>query len=373
MQPLDPKGVYTDAQVIAALSGANGTRTMRYRYDRLDSLNTFIESITQVVVGAKVSNNALADIKRTASFTVLDRTAINWLRDRVRPWAVLAMPNGGTVEWPLGTFLLSTPERVVSEAGVVMREVKAYDQLLVLQQDKVTDRLAVAAGTAYTTAIASVVSGVGGIVANIVPSALTLPVALEWEPGTTKLRVLNDLLDALNYESAWFDEYGTLICRPYQSPTVRPSTYTYSDQAASVRTGEATQGLDLFEIPNKWVATVSEADRVVLSSTYTNVSPTSPTSTVNRGRTIVEVLTEQDAADQATLDAKVARAAFEASQIYESVKFDTVVMPMHSNADVVTLNVPDLGVSAKYSEQSWEMELQTGGRMSHQVRRVVSV
>jgi hypothetical protein len=276
----------------------------------------------------------------------------------------------GYVEWPLGVFLLATPERTVDDDDVVMREVDAYDQLLVLQQDKVADRYSIPAGTVYTTAIATLVFG---LAASIVPSSLTLATTLEWEPGTTKLRILNDLLAAINYESAWFDETGRLVCRPYQSPAVRGPEYTYNDDNASVITGKVGQTIDLFGVPNKWVLVKSEADLPAIVGTYTNTSPTSPTSTVSRGRVIVDFRTEEDAADQTTINAKAARLGFEASQVFENVKFNTAAMPMHSNADVVALKIDALAIDGKYSEHTWELPLETGATMAHTVRRVVSV
>lgn len=371
MQALDPSETYTDAEVLDALRGRYGTRTMTYRYDRLDEFNTYIEPLEYVTRGT-VANNALADIKRTFSFAVLDRNGINFLKDRVKPWACLAMPDGGRVEWPLGVFLLATPERSLDQLpAIVHREVTAYDQLLVLRDEAISDRYSIATGTAYTTAIATLVAA---FTYAITPSALTLPVVMEWEPGTTKLRILNDLLAAINYESAWFDESGQLICRPYLSPAERAAEYDYTtDDKVSVITGRVTQTLDLFSVPNKWVLIKSEPDQAAIVGTYTNTSPSSPTSTVSRGRTITDVRTEQDAADGATLTAKAARLGFESSQVFEGLTFQTAAMPMHSNADVLNLNVPGLAVNGKYSEHSWELPLEAGAKMSHVVRRVVVV
>jgi len=574
VQPLDPSGDYTDAEVINELTGYRGTRSLSFRYDRLNELNNYVEPLDWVEA-CTVSNNALADIKRVATLTMLDRGGINFLKDRVRPWARLAMPldplfygpggivrtnlctnpsfetditgwsayaagtgataarsiaasqvgaaslrieagtsagtysgatfntaslpagtytmsawvklstaygngiqarviapdgsqtfgalstvigtwqrvswtytsttagihrlyfvtyasapasgsvfyldavmleqsavlndyidgdtadnaveggsffewNGtpnastsseresivlpplrsGFVEWPLGVFLLSTPERVLGSDGVVRREVEAYDQLLALQQDRVVDRYTIAGGAAYTDAINTLVFAFS---ASVTPSTLTLPSALEWEPGTTKLRILNDLLDAINYESAFFDEVGTLICRPYQSPTSRSAEYTYQANEASVITGDIGQTLDLFDIPNSWVLVKSEPDLPPLVGTYTNDNPLSPTSTVSRGRVIVDFRTETDAADQTTIDAKAERLAFSASQIFENIEFSTALMPMHSNADVVGLAIPGLAIDAKYSEHTWDMPLEAGAKMTHTVRRVVSI
>jgi hypothetical protein len=286
---------------------------------------------------------------------------------------VVADTRPGYVEWPLGVFLLSTPKRTLSERGIVTREVKAYDQLVVLNQDKIGDRYVVNAGAYYTEAIADLIAPLG-LTAAITASDLTLPGAREWEPGTTLLRILNDLLAAINYESAWFDESGRLICRPYLSPADRSSEYTYADDRYSMRTGSAGQTLDLFDIPNQWVLVKSEGDEPPLVSVYTNDDPSSRTSTAARGRTIVDYREGEDAADQETLDAKARRYAFNASQVFETIEIETAVMPMHSNADVLSLEIPALGIDGqKFSEQSWAFELRRGARMTHNVRRVVTV
>src|SRR5690606_8467910 len=100
------------------------------------------------------------------------------------------------VEWPQGVFLLSTPNRDSDAAGVVRREVEAYDQLQVYVDDKVTDRFIATVGDRYT----DVVSGLLGAVSkNITASELTLPYSMEWEPGTSKLTIINELLAAINY------------------------------------------------------------------------------------------------------------------------------------------------------------------------------
>jgi hypothetical protein len=234
----------------------------------------------------------------------------------------------------------------------------------------VADRYSIPSGTAYTTAITTLVAAYSY---SIIPSALTLPAAMEWGPGTSYLRILNDLLGAINYESAWFDENGKLVCRPYQSPATRASEYTYADNAYSVISGDVGQTIDLFDVPNKWVLVKSEADQVMIKGVYTNTSPSSPTSTVSRGRTIVDFRTETEAADQTTINAKAARLGFEASQVFEIITFGTASMPIHSNADVLRLEMSGLAVGAKYSEHSWGLPLRAGARMTHTVRRVVAV
>jgi hypothetical protein len=373
VQPLDPIGVYTPAAVKAELLFGAGDRELTFRFDHLDSGNAYLGPLSNVL-GGTVDNNYLADIKRSATFNIQDDGSINFIRDRIKPWARLAMPDGGYVEWPLGVFLLSTPARTLTAGGsYIKRTVQGYDQLLILRDNAVTDRYAIASGTAYTTAIATLATAAGIVSTNITASAATLPATMEWDPGTTYLRIINDLLAAINYESASFDEVGKFIAKPYVSPTARASDFTYATDASSVIADGIDQTLDLFSVPNVFVLVKSEPDQATLRSVYTNASPTSPTSTVNRGRSIATVIAEQDAPDQTTLDAKAARAASDASQVYEEVEFDSAIMPMHGTNDVLTFQADGLAISTQYAEHEWSFPLKAGEMMHHKIRRVVTV
>jgi hypothetical protein len=206
-----------------------------------------------------------------------------------------------------------------------------------------------------------------------VASSKTLPVAIDWAGGTSKLTIVNDLLAAINYRAAWFNEDGVFQAVPYVLPDTVVPGYTYGTDATSTIVGDITHSLDLFNVPNRWVLVVSEPDRPVLTSTYTNTSASSPTSTVSRGRTITKYDNGQTAADQATLDDLAARMAFEDSQVYETVGFSTALMPFHSDLDVLGLSVNGLALgSVKFQEVGWSMDLAVGGSMSHSVRRTVS-
>lgn len=358
------------AQVRAMLHGPNAT--FAFRYELLDNTNKLKKRLGNIL-GASVYYTALADIKRTAKFEMEQDVDINFLTDRIKPYVRLKMSDGNWIEWPQGVFLLTSPTKKTDSAGVIRREVEAYDQLQVLIDDKLDTRYTVAAGTNYITAVKTVLTGAGIIHQNLTLTSKTLPAARDWAPGTAKLQIINDLLGAINYGSLWFDENGYAIAQPYVSPSIRASEYTYRDDDESVIFPEVEQSLDLWAVPNKWVLVVSELEREPMVSTYTNSNTSSPTSTVSRGRTITDYREYQEAVDQATLDARAQRIAFEASQVYEHVTLETGLMPFHSHTDVFTLVFSGLGISAKYSETSWEFEMRPGARHKHNIRRVVSI
>ena len=256
---------------------------------------------------------------------------------------------------------------------MVVRSVEAYDQGVILRDDRVTDRYTVASGANYITAVKAVLDGAGINLQNLEANDKTLPAALDWEPGTSKLEIVNALLSAINYRPLWFNEDGHAIAQGYVSPSVAPTEYTYRNDMDSVLFPDVEETLELFDVPNKWVMVVSEPDRAVITSTYTNTAASSPTSTVSRGRTIVDFREDNEAADQTTLDAKVARIAFEASQVYGTVDFETAIMPMHSFADVIELEYTDMGIDYKFAEHMWDFELRAGAPMNHSIRRVVTV
>lgn len=373
MQALAQRG-YTADQVLAALQGRTGSRRWSFRYEHLDEANNVLGELDGIVQSCSVSQDWFADIKRSARFKIRDTGEIDYLSDRIRPWIRLHLPPYGEndyVEWPQGVFLLATPTRSIDEAGTVVRAVEAWDQLLVYADDKVATRHTVTAGTKYTDAVLALLGS--NVQLAVTPSTAVLPVDQEWEPGTSKLTIVNALLSAVNYQSLSFDELGRAVVTPYVSPAHRVSEYTYGDDDTGLIVPNVDQTLDLFSVPNRWVLVVSNPDQEPITGEYLNQDPTSPTSTVRRGRTITDFRTEQDAADQATLDALAARLAFSASQVYESLRITTGMMPIHSGNDVFTIRYSGLAIDAKYSEQSWSMDLEAGAKMSHTVRRVVSV
>ena len=370
MLPLERSG-FTKKEILNVLHGKHGVRSLQFRYDLLDSEENFIRTLDSVQSG-EVSMAALASIKRTARFRMKDNGVINWLSDRIQPFVEVKMPNSDYIEFPMGIFLLNSPIRT-EQNNYVYRDVEAYGLTQILRADKFINRYTVSAGTNYRTAIIDILNSAGIIKHNIEETDKVIPIDIDWAPGIEKLEAINELIGAINYTPIYDDVYGYFTSFSYRSPSARSAEYVYSDDELSVMYSGMSEELDTFGIYNSWVVTFSNPEREPLVSTYTNDNPESPTSTINRGRLIVDVREIDNIADQQALDAHVQRIAFESSQVYGKIEFETAIMPMHDYNDVIELNYQPLGIQGKYSETGWTIPLEVGGKMKHSLRRVVEV
>lgn len=368
---------HSPAEILSALQAPTGSRWFSYRYDLLAKDGQLVGPLDNVLA-CTVSQNWLADIKRTARFTLREAGGIDYLSDQIQPWVRLRLPPYGEAdwaEWPQGVFLLSSPKRSVNQAGLITRAIEAYDQIQIYADDLVTDRYTVAAGTQYMTAVRALLGADSPWrpPTKFPPLTTVLPVTKEWPPGTSKIAIINELLDAVNHESLSFDEYGGAVIRPYVNPADRAAEFTYASGQYGLIVPDLDQELDLFAVPNHWVLVFSEPEVAPLVASYTNANPASPTSTIRRGRTITDFRTEQEAADLPTLQDKAKRLAFEASQVFEAIEFSTAMMPFHSGNDVYNITYDRMAINAKYAEQTWDLELRAGAVMKHRARRVVTV
>lgn len=365
---------HVTADVYNTLTGRRGSRRWAFRYELLTNTHVRLFDLEEVTAG-RIEHQYLADVKRQATFTIRDLGRINYLSDRIRVWIRLLIEPFGTgdwVEWPMGVFLLASPIRHANEVDVVEREVEAYDPLQALGDDLVSARYVVAAGANVVAAAKTVITGVVPVI-KATGSTETLVAAKEWPPGTSKRTIANELLSIAEYESVSFNGMGEAILKPYVDPSVRAPMWTYAYGDESLVIPNVDQELDLFSVPNKVVGVVSEPDQPMLVASATNANPASPTSTVRRGRTIVDFREAEEAASQAVLQTKVNRYLFEHAQMYEHLGFETALMPIHGTNDVYQIKYDPLAINAKYAETSWTIELLAGATMHHEARRIVSV
>ncbi len=324
----------------------------------------------KITASGSVDFNATATIQRAASLKIKEERDINFFSDRIKPYMCLQTPSG-VARFPMGVFLPSSPRRT-SSGERTESEIECYDKTQILSDDRFPQRHNIPAGTNYVSAIASILTSAGIGDSKITPTTKETAVDLEFEIGTSKLDAINQLLRSINYYPVYADANGHLVIKPYEVPMFRTIDAVYATDKKSIVLTGASEQTDFFHAPNQIVRYLETADRGCLIATYTNNDPSSELSTVRRGRTITDVAAVSDIADQATLDAYTLREYAE-SQIYQSVTFESAVMPNHEYLDCIYIINKDLDIQGKYIEQSWHAELVTGGKMRHVCRKAVSV
>lgn len=347
----------------------HNSREISFRYDLLDYNETKIGELTSL--GGSLGLNSLAQIKRKGNFQFKESELkdIDWLNDKVQPVFIL----NNMYEFKLGVFMISSPSRALRRKQI-FREVECFDTSLVLLEDKFDTRYRILKDTNYITAITQIIGSAGIWKINIPYIDANIKTDREFEIGISKLEAINYLLQEINYTSIWVDELGNFTANPYILPTDRLVEYTYkNDEMSIIRPDSSIEEMDLFSVPNKWVIVATNPETPPLVSRYTNENGGSPTSTVNRRRTIVDYREVDDIASQTILDDYVRRIAYEASNVYGKFIFDTAIMPHHAYMDALFCEHTDLGIKNKYIETSWEMDLRAGGRMKHSARRVIQL
>jgi len=370
------QGHYTEQQVRDQLYYKNGSRETGFRFVLLNHENVEIGELKTIT--GRVSYSSLAQIKRTGSFKLAEyeKKDIDFFNDRVQPYFTLKMPDGGTCEWPLGIFFMPSPNRE-TDGAVVSRDIKAYDLSLVLGQDKFENVALYEKGANIRNAVAQTISGAGLIKINIPSYELTFATDKEYPIGESKLTAVNDMLGMINFTSLYIDENGSARADPYISPGDRPTDHRYQGDELSILAADASETLDIFDVPNVFVATCSDPESAEpLYFSFENNNPASILSTVRRRRRIVEVYEFENVSSIAVLESRCRRAAAEASQVFNKIKFYTAAMPNHGYADMLYLSHEKLGTAGKFTETSWEFEFSPDGgtgRMTHEARRLMQI
>lgn len=353
-----------DASTLAFLK-QNG-RTVSFKYELLDKNDVYkkdLDTITRCVV----SYNSLSQLKVKAEISMKEDKNVNYQTDRIRPICIISK-NDDTREFPLGIFLISSPNRDIKNT-LITRDMQLYSKLYLYSEDRVDTRHYVIKGTNVIAEIKRLLSTPK---ITIPDNSYVTSTNREWEIGTSKLEIINDLLDSANYTSLRVGTNGYFVAEPYVLPSDREVDIEYVDDIKSVLSPNMTERLDLFNVPNKFIGYLNNPDAPTLRSVYTNANPESVTSTVYTGRVKASLIEVLDVVNQSVLDEMVLRGAYNASQVYSHIDYETAIMPIHDYMDVVYLKHKGI-LLGKYTETSWEIECKAGTYMKHTARKVVNI
>ena len=368
-----PRDAYTTAQITALLEA--GSIKVDFGADLLNLSLGFVNDLSPDLVGGSVGRNCYGTVHGFCTLQI--SRVLTWGVDLVRPYMILS--SGTTVaRWNLGVYVLTTPQRTVGETPETY-EVQGYDRLMLLKREVGAD-YTVAAGVTYRAAILAVftAAGLSGVLIDGSAADVTLPAARSWllvgdstNPDQTTtpvtwLRIVNDLLNAINFRSVWADQDGQFRCGEYQDPTVRAPEYVFdADSTLTILGEDRTITEDVWATPNRWVfrqtnrasgsPTPSEGDGIY---TLTNQSD-GPTSVNGRGLTWAAVI-DYEAASHAKLVSLGDRRVASDRRVTTTLKVSTGPFPGAGHFDVFTYADLAAGGTRKVQATSWRMPLDGG-------------
>lgn len=324
----------------------------------------------------RVADLATAD----AGFLRMGQLALTSVR--LRPVLVI----DGLPEIPFGVFLLSGASEEWSGSGRVYR-LDLLDRTTVLDQDRIETSYTVDTATPILSAVATIIASSGESIAVDATVTTTLNSPMVWLAGTPKLKIVNDLLDALNYSALWVDGVGNLQATPYIVPAKRGTTYELLagipreliDGPTSIYADEWSRDRDLFDVPNK-VITVQSATgaAAALTGVYTNTDPASPFSYPSRGRwkvadpIIVETPAGTDAAVITFLNAKAQQYLIAASAVQAQVEVSHLPVPLRVS-DVLRFANSQALIDKKHVATRIELDAYALGLMKTKLQEVIDL
>ena len=315
-----------------------------------------------------------AEIKTALSGTFLPEVTdadgrtveADWLSDEIQPVMII-----DGVEHPLGIYAAATVTPYRSLGAESMR-IEAYDRCWRVRDLYTTNRMYLESGTAYLTPINNMIKNAGVKLIMATPSAATFAEdRQDWDPGTSCLSVVNELLGEINYNPLWFDSNGYAILSPVQTPSVDNIKHTLdADDVRSLMIPQISMESDYFSAPNVFLCMCSNPDKgEPLTATAENNNPQSPISIPRRGRRIMKVVQLNNIASQEALQAYAEKLRNDSLIGGETIRISTALLPGYGVGDVVALHYGE--ISALCVERAWTMKLRVGGTMQHILERVV--
>lgn len=310
-----------------------------------------------------VSMVSTAEIKMTLSGTfMMPNKSIHYLTDRIVPAVKV-----GNKSFTLGKYIIT--DAVEHDNGAVrLIDLNAYDLTYLVKRSKIETRLHFAAGTNYITAIRAqlVECGISDMLLTATTAVLTED-REDWEPGTDRLTIINELLAEINYRSLYADLSGNICAVPVSTVSAEHITKQYRSGQYSVLYPEQQTQIDYFNKPNVFIRIVDNADKEApMTAIAENNDPQSPFSIGAVGQRIADVQKVNNIASQAALQTLVNNLKADSLLASNITTFSTLAAP-HSVYEVVALD------KAIYFETEWSIELASPLKMTHKGKEVMRI
>ena len=306
------------------------TRVEVYSFELLNRREEALGPLDRIKGGTL--DYSIYDAIRSGGKLAYHGPALDWLAHRIRI-TYTATEAGQTWSHPLGVFLPAAPQRIHGD-GDVATPLSLYDKLLILHEDCFGTTTTVPAGANAVDHCLSVVRGSGETNVVIPASPATVRNDLIFEPGTSRLQVVNAVLDSIGYTSLWCDGNGQYRAEPYREPMARPLALELVSGANATHQASFGVTSNSADIPNRLTLIArTDGDTPALTRTLTldEIAPDHPLTIARRGRVVARVEQDVEAASQTALDGLCRRRLLAAAQISQTIEISHAMAPLTLN------------------------------------------
>lgn len=340
-------------------------RRIGFRYEVIRSGSKVTELYAVSGSEPTVSMEYDAEIKMSLKGSFWNNPELDLLNDHIRPFVIL-----DGKDYPLGEYIIATVSESYSKNGTQIN-IEAYDLTYQIKETRTETIIGISNGNRYTDVVQALIITSG--IERLLPegSAETIKTYREdWEVGTSHLKICNDLLQEINYNSVWCDLEGNIRITRYVPPSLREAQHTYSNNQFSVLRDEMTKETDLFEKFNVFQCIVSNPDyEKPMAAISANEDPGSILSTVRRGRRFSPVIKLDNISSQEELQNYADNLKLKSMQVNETISFTTAINPEHTVGDIIALH-NDYISGAFFEETAWSISMSYTSEMTHKARRI---
>lgn len=344
----------------------NGPRRPRWSYRLLDSDDRDLGAL-EGASGGFVELNAASRLGGRGSLNIKQTgQEVDWMHHRVR---VIYDPGlAGVDPWPVATHLLTSPTERRSGGGAVFR-VETLSKTVVVDEDCVGEVYSLPAGVQVIPKVVELLHSTGETRLAVTPSNATLRNPQVWRAGTSKLTIVNELLQSAGYWSLWCDGSGMFRIEPYVLPANRSIKFDFQAGAAAIHKEDWSREQNLAAVPNRFVVIGMGTDtEPPLVGVATNEDPASPFSYQARGRWITSVEEGVEGDSQAVFDELAQRRLRNANSPVGRLTVSHAIVPLDPN-DLVRF-APSGVASRTATVQSMRIPFTFGAQCSAEWREV---
>ena len=209
------------------------------------------------------------------------------------------------------------------------------------------------------------IASTGDTTGLIADGTETLVNPMTWDAGTTKLQIVNDLLDAGGYFALACDGMGRFVARTYTAAEYRGTAWEFPGGYLP----DFPRDRGNLMVPNRFVAVSrsDDPDTPALVATATDIN--GPNGYTARGRWITVTETDIEATSQDVLERIAARKLATAQQTSDTIEITHPWLPIDLN-DVVKVHNPRFREPFVGVVQRQEHRLSPGGLITSTVRGI---